>query len=258
MDFSFLADGQARWIAIGAVLAAFLLALIWWLQKPPRRIHHNSGRVLDAVDTVIGWPPEVSRVLTHRHRRAYEVLHRALPEHVILAQVPVARFIRVPARLSYAEWLRRVGHVCVDLLVCDRSSHVVAVVEVRETGRRPSDRARKREGRLERVLLAAKVPLQVWDEAWMPDPATVRRTLLTEPDAPMDVGASTIPMGLVPEALEISELDDSVLPGFDPPRTTWFDEVHATEAAPLDGAPEQGQTPPRAGFPMPSPPAMSR
>lgn len=238
MDFSSLVeDGQTRWIIAGGVLVLLALFLIWRLQKAPRPMHHTSGRVLDAVDTVAGWPPEVTRVLAHRHRRAYEVLRRAMPEHVILAQVPISRFIHVPARLSYAEWLRRIGHVCVDLLVCDRSSHVIAVVEVRESGHRPSDRAKKREKRLERVLRAAGVPLQVWDDAWLPEPATVRRTLLTERDEvdpDDDPALATIPMGLVPEALEVSELDDAALPGFEPPRTTLFDDAHASDAMPLD------------------------
>lgn len=235
MDVSSLVDGQGRWIVIGVLLVLLALFLIWRLQRTPRAPGAGAGRVLDAVDTVIGWPPEPTRLMAHRHRRAYEVLRRAMPEHVVLAQVPVSRFIHVPARLSYAEWLRRVGHVCVDLLVCDRSSHVIAVVEVRESGHRPSDRARKREGRLERVLKAAGVPLQVWDEAWMPDPATVRRTLLTDPDNAVDAGLETVPMGLVPEALEVSELDDTALSGFEPPRTTLFDDVHASDAMPLDG-----------------------
>jgi hypothetical protein len=241
MDFSLLVDGQTRWIAVGGVLVVLALFLIWRLQKTSRPMHHTSGRVLDAVDTVTGWPPEVTRVLAHRQRRAYEVLRRAMPEHVILAQVPVSRFIHVPARLSYAEWLRRIGHVCVDLLVCDRSSHVIAVVEVRESGHRPSDRARKREKRLERVLSAAGVPLQVWDEAWMPEPATVRRTLLTdrEETGTDDPGMATIPMGLVPEALEVHELDDAALSGFEPPRTTLFDDAHASDAMPLDSVSPQ-------------------
>jgi len=257
MDFSFLAEGQGRWVGMGVVLAVLALYLIWRLQKTPRPIHHHSGRVLDAVDTVIGWPPEVTRVLAHRHRRAYEVLSRALPEHVVLAQVPVARFVHVPARLSYAEWLRRIGHVCVDLLVCDRSSRVVAVVEVRDSGHRASDRARKRERRLERVLRAAGVPLQVWDESWMPDAATVRRTLLTDEEPSLDTGSITIPMGLVPEALEVSELGDVPLSGYEPPRTTLFDEAHASGSMPLD---DEADQPARAGaFPMHSArPAVQR
>lgn len=257
MDFSYLAEGQGRWVALGVLLAALALFLIWRLQKMPRPMHHRSGRVLDAVDTVIGWPPEVTRVLAHRHRRAYEVLSRALPEHVVLAQVPVARFLHVPARLSYAEWLRRIGHVCVDLLVCDRSSRVIAVVEVRESGHRASDRARKRERRVERVLRAAGVPLQVWDEAWMPDAATVRRTLLTDEEPSLDTAAVTIPMGLVPEALEVSELGDAALSGFEPPRTTLFDEAHASGAMPLDEGAEHAPRP--GGFPMQGPrPAVQR
>jgi len=257
MDFSLLAEGQGRWVALGVLLAALALFLIWRLQKAPRPMHHRSGRVLDAVDTVIGWPPEVTRVLAHRHRRAYEVLSRALPEHVVLAQVPVARFLHVPARLSYAEWLRRIGHVCVDLLVCDRSSRVIAVVEVRESGHRASDRARKRERRLERVLRAAGVPLQVWDESWMPDAATVRRTLLTDDEPSLETGAVTIPMGLVPEALEVSELGDTRLSGFEPPRTTLFDDVHASGAMPLDDAAEPHDRP--GGFALQTPrPAVQR
>lgn len=251
MDFSFLAEGQGRWVVLGVLLAALALFLIWRLQRVPRPMHHRSGRVLDAVDTVIGWPPEVTRVLAHRHRRAHEVLRRALPEHVILAQVPVARFLHVPARLSYAEWLRRIGHVCVDLLVCDRASRVIAVVEVRETGHRASERARKREKRLERVLRAAGVPLQVWDEAWMPDAATVRRTLLTDDEPSLEPAPITIPMGLVPEALEVSELGDPTQSGFEPPRTTLFDEAHASGAIPLDDG-DAGMARPE-GFTLHSP-----
>lgn len=261
MDFSSLVDGQTRWIAAGVGVVLLALFLIWRLQKAPRPMHHASGRVLDAVDTVAGWPPEVTRVLAHRHRRAYDVLRRAMPEHVILAQVPVSRFIHVPARLSYAEWLRRIGHVCVDLLVCDRSSHVIAVVEVREAGHRPSDRAKKREKRLERVLRAAGVPLQVWDEAWLPEPATVRRTLLTDREEAEtdDLGLATIPMGLVPEALEVSELDDAALHGFEPPRTTLFDDAHASDAMPLDSvSPSLPEVPPPPYPVPPGRPAMSR
>jgi hypothetical protein len=42
----------------------------------------------------------------------------------------------VPTRHSYSDWLTRVGRLTVDLLVCDKSSRVVAVVDIRTGGNR--------------------------------------------------------------------------------------------------------------------------
>ncbi|MEO8296529.1 MAG: DUF2726 domain-containing protein [Burkholderiales bacterium] len=220
MDFSLLAEGQGRWLLAGLLVAALIVWALWRMQRPTAL--KVPGRSLDAVDTLTGWPPEATRLLTHRHRRAYELLRRSVPEYLVFAQVPVARFVGVPARLSYAEWMRRVGSVCVDLLVCDRASNVVAVVEVRETGRSMSERARKRHQRIERVLRAVGVTLQVWDEAWLPDPIAVRRTLVPELDDAVETASPTLPMDL------------GVRSGGEPPRSTWFDELNASGPARLD------------------------
>ena len=75
----------------------------------------GTGKSVDRIDTVIGWPPQPTRVLGTQERLAYSTLARALPEYMILAQVPLARFLNVPRRNSYADWLRRVGNQCVRL-----------------------------------------------------------------------------------------------------------------------------------------------
>jgi hypothetical protein len=85
----------------------------------------------DALDTVQDWPPEPARVMTVQERQAYELLRRALPGYMVLAQVPLSRFVRVPTRHSYTEWLQRVGTLSADLLVCDTGSRVLAVIDVR-------------------------------------------------------------------------------------------------------------------------------
>jgi hypothetical protein len=179
----------------------------------------RTGRALDAVDTVIGWPPEATRVMTMRHRRAFDLLRRAVPECMVLAQVPLARFLRVPTRLSYVEWLRRIGHVCIDLVICDPASNVIAVIEVRETEKVESDKARKRRMRVERVLRAAGIPLHVWSEAWLPDPLAVRRLLV--PAESSEAAGQGIAGDTHPQQL-------------DPPRTSWFDEINASRPAGLD------------------------
>ena len=108
-----------------------------------------------AVDTLVGWPPESARVLTIVERQAYDLLRRALPGFLVLAQVPLARFIRVPTRHSYVQWLQRVGSLSADLLLCDAGSRVLAVVDIRPV--QESERAKRRHERMARVLRAAGI-----------------------------------------------------------------------------------------------------
>ena len=112
-------------IGLAAALAV-LLVLAWWALR--RRDASRDERDADRIDTVIGWPPRATRVLSSPERMAFVTLVRAMPDHIVLAQVPLARFISVPKRNSYADWLRRVGYQSADFVICDTTSQVVAVV----------------------------------------------------------------------------------------------------------------------------------
>ena len=91
---------------------------------------------------------------------------------MVLAQVPLSRFLRVPTRRSHAEWLQRVGHVSVDLLLCDRSSQVLAAIDLRHP--QESERSRTRHERMSRVLRAAGIDVHVWREGALPTRSQVR------------------------------------------------------------------------------------
>lgn len=133
---------------------------------------------VETLDTVAAWPPEATRVLTLTERKAQLVLLQALPEYTVLAQVPLARFIRVPTRNSYHEWMRRVGQLCADLVVCDAVSQVIAVVEVRRPPGKDSERTRRRHARMDRVLQQAGIRVVVWNEDALPDVAVARDQLV--------------------------------------------------------------------------------
>jgi Protein of unknown function (DUF2726) len=172
-------------IAMAALLGLVLLAGGVYTLRSRRRLAQpgTNGRrpaQNEELDTVTGWEPAATRVLTHAEREAWHILHKALPEHMVLAQVPLARFIKVPTRNSYSEWLRRAGSLCADLVVCDANAQVVAVVEIRQpVGQgKDKDRALKRHGRLDRVLAAANIPVHVWLEGALPGPAVARETVL--------------------------------------------------------------------------------
>ncbi|MDP4302306.1 DUF2726 domain-containing protein [Leptothrix discophora] len=239
MDLSMLAANPIALVVLSGVCAA---VVVWFWRRShgskPRQASIGRPRALDAVDTVIGWPPEATRVLTLRHQRAFEVLRRALPDHLVLAQVPISHFVRVPTRNSYVEWMRRVGHVCVDLMVCDAASNVIAVIEVRPADRVETERARKRHLRVERVLRAGGIPLHVWTESLLPDPAAVRKIFVPQAAAEVlsDEGPETSPMEptLHGQGRPRPGRSSDIGGDREPPRTTWFDDLNATRPAQLD------------------------
>lgn len=195
-------DMVATWpVLMAGILGSAGIAGAWWYSRhhqaaparpgrgaTPRSKSRQEGKArfgrkpaddaADNLDTLIGWEPVATRVLTTGERDAYHVLRKALPDHVILAQVPVARFIKVPTKNSYSEWLRRVGSLCADLVVCDMASQVIAVVEIRQPMSKEKERSQRRHARMDKVLAAARIPVHVWLEGALPGSAVARETVL--------------------------------------------------------------------------------
>ncbi len=238
-----------------------------------RRLGLSRGRgerTPDQLDTLIDWAPVATRVLTAHEREAWHVLRRALPDHMVLGQVPVARFIKVPTRNPYSEWLRRVGSLCADLVVCDAQSQVIAVVEVRQPASKENERARRRHARMDRVLDGARIPVHIWLEGALPGPVVAREAILgaatasTGPQsqsgndtARRDAEAAAVVASLQGggnfEGLSLQEraidvvideaMDEWEASGGadgerkEPPPSTWFDDMDLDSGRmPLDGA----------------------
>ena len=185
----------------GLALSATAALLLSWLFLRLRQRHvaaRDARR--DALDTVAAWPPGAVRILTVDERQAYELLRRALPGFMVLAQVPLSRFIRVPLRHSYTEWLQRVGALSADLLLCDAGSRVLAVVDIHAP--QESERTRRRHQRMARVLRAADIHVFDWREGALPNPAEVRAAMsrLIGADALAAKPSSSRPMPLNPTA----------------------------------------------------------
>ncbi len=162
--------------AVTLLLAVALLLSALWLRRRhamPRPVAPDPS-----LDTVQAWPPQAVRVMTLGERQAFEVLRRALPGHVVLAQVPLSRFISVPTRFPYAQWLQRAGRLGVDLLVCDFSSRAVAAIEIRTADE--SARSAKRHQRLVEILRAAGVTVHEWNENELPSVQEARALFFTK------------------------------------------------------------------------------
>jgi hypothetical protein len=220
--------------------------LVWWVLRSRGARQQAELHPADNVDTVTGWLPQATRVLTGAERQAFEVLRAALPAHIVLAQVPLARFIKVPTRNSYAEWLRRVGHLCADLVVCDRNSMVIAVVEVHPATSVTDERVLRRQQRLARVLKRAAIPMHVWTEDALPNPATAREAIAPTPPPVDPTSVPALPAQLARSLPGRASLGGASRPGDDAaepindekielheaPPSTWFDDLD-TGPAPL-------------------------
>jgi hypothetical protein len=235
-------------IEILALLAVLVVAVVGYLLLQRRRSQDTASivaaRERDNLDTVAGWPPEVTRLLSGGERSAHEALVKALPECMIFSQVPLARFIQVPRRNSYGDWLTRVGHLSADFLICDRASLVIGVVSLQAM--QESTRAAHRRARMTRVLKAAGVKVFVWREQAIPTPAAARDqivqrtgvpTATPEPPvietarSPRAAGGSG---GKIPVPEVVAETPDHE-PRREPPSSTWFDDLDSGPT-PLDPA----------------------
>jgi Protein of unknown function (DUF2726) len=227
-------------IASFALPATVLLLLTLLAVRVRQRISDRRERRerRDALDTLAAWPPEAARVLTITERQAYDLLKRAMPGYLVLGQVPLARFIRVPARHSYSEWLQRVGALSADLLLCDAGSRVLAVVDIRPATE--SERSRKRHERMAKVMRAANIHVHVWREGALPTAAEVR-TAMAHTMAPAAPGMKTTnsrPMPLIPVA-EMSEvlaegdraaMEGAFDPSMEPVPSGFYDEIEPADA----------------------------
>ncbi|HKX41299.1 MAG TPA: DUF2726 domain-containing protein [Burkholderiaceae bacterium] len=235
-----------------AVAAILVILLGWWFlrRRGGSAAKSSDEDPAERLDTIMAWPPQATRVLTSQERTLQATLTRALPDHLVLAQVPLARFIKVPKRHSYAEWLRRLGYQSVDFVVCDAGSHVVAAIELQPAASEMNERARKRLKRISRTLKAAQIPLHVWSEGNLPSADAVREAIIPPPAAvPTGSGAAAslpsaaaagpgaraganVPTlstaakpGTVRSPFDDSQRDSSQDELIEAPPSTWFDDL---------------------------------
>jgi hypothetical protein len=247
-----LAEFSTPTTLVAVVVALLALILVMWLlMKRGNAEQARRQKALDALDTLTAWQPQATRIMTRGQRIVYSTLCRAVPDHIVLAQIPIERFIRVPTRHSYAEWRSRVGQLCADFVICNSASEVIAIVDVRLPDSQASARSRDRQNRVQRVLRAAGIPYHVWREDAVPSTSAAREAILPHPPEKHEpLPTTTIPGGLHPE-LESRRLvpsrpadgppsdypvpDEYIELGDDPTPSTWFDQISQSHArhAPL-------------------------
>jgi len=60
----------------------------------------------------------------------YHRLVKALPNHIVLAQVQVSRVLGVKKGFRVHEWNNRINRLSYDFVICDKAATVIAAIEL--------------------------------------------------------------------------------------------------------------------------------
>jgi very-short-patch-repair endonuclease len=123
------------------------------------------------------WPLEPSKPLTLVEQTLYWRLIASLPEHVVLAQVQLSRFMLVKRVDKAQSWRNRIDRKSVDFLVCDKSFRVVAAIELDDSSHERTDR-KKADNDKDAALTSAGIRLIRWKTKSLPDAAAIRVSVI--------------------------------------------------------------------------------
>jgi hypothetical protein len=114
------------------------------------------------------WPFVVRKPMSVPEQVLYFRLLDALPEHIVLAQVQLSRFLSVKRGHAVQGWQNRINRLSVDFLVLNKDATVVAAIELDDKTHLRSDR-RAADERKNRALQDAGVNLVRWNVSQMPN-----------------------------------------------------------------------------------------
>lgn len=112
---------ELSWLVIAVVVLATLTMLVGGGKKK----RSASGRESDGP-----WPFYAKRVLSKPEQVLYHSLVEALPDHIVLAQVQLSRFLGVNKGENFHAWNNRINRMSADFLICTKDTSVVAVIEL--------------------------------------------------------------------------------------------------------------------------------
>ncbi|QJD30828.1 DUF2726 domain-containing protein [Methylococcus geothermalis] len=167
-------------IAVGAVLAVLKAK--------------SQGGGTDEV-----WPFYAKKPLSQPEQVLYFRLTRALPEHIVLAQVQLSRLLGVKKGNNYQAWLNRINRMSADFVVCNKDSSIVAVIELDDATHQKEDR-QAADAKKDKALSSAGIRIVRWQAKAIPDIAAIRSTIMPnritrgfQPPVPTPPGTGAAP-----------------------------------------------------------------
>jgi very-short-patch-repair endonuclease len=123
------------------------------------------------------WPFYLKRLLTQPEQVLYHRLVKALPNHIVLAQVQVSRVLGVKKGSRFHEWNNRINRMTYDFVICDKSAAVIAAIEL-DDKTHESERRRDTDAKKTKATIDAGLKLVRWQVKSLPDEAAIQREII--------------------------------------------------------------------------------
>ena len=146
-----------------AIIAVAILAFL------KAKSQGNSGNEI--------WPFYAKKPLSQPEQVLYFRLTKALPEHIILAQVQLSQLLGVKKGNNHQSWLNRINRMSADFVVCSKDSTVVAVIELDDATHLQSKR-QAADAKKDKALGAAEIKIIRWQVKAIPDIAAIQAALV--------------------------------------------------------------------------------
>ena len=126
------------------------------------------------------WPFYAKKPLSQPEQVLYFRLIEALPDHIILAQVQLSRFLGVKKGHNYQSWSNRINRMSADFVVCKKDSSIVAVIELDDSTHQKTAR-QIADNKKDKALEAAEIKLVRWQAKSMPDLTEIKAAFIVQP-----------------------------------------------------------------------------
>ena len=154
------------------VKTLFVVLVLLFLLVAILVIAKRSGLLTGAGPAV--WPYYVKKPLTQPEQVLYHRLVRALPEHIVLAQVQVSRVLGVKKGFNFHEWNNRINRMTYDFVVCAKDASALAAIELDDSSHdAPSRQAADK--KKDKATSDAGLRLIRWHVKSLPDEGAIRQ-----------------------------------------------------------------------------------
>lgn len=121
-------------------------------------------------------PYYAKKVMSKPEQVLYYKLIEALPDHIVLAQVQLSRFLGVKKDYQFHEWNNKINRMSADFLICKKDSSVVAVIELDDKSHEDEKR-KQADNKKDKAINSSGLVVIRWNVQNMPDSQKIKEQL---------------------------------------------------------------------------------
>jgi very-short-patch-repair endonuclease len=125
------------------------------------------------------WPFYPRKPLSAPEQILYFRLIKSLPEHIVLAQVQLSRFLGVKKGNNFQSWLNRINRMSADFVICNKDASVLAVIELDDASHNSKTR-QQADAKKDKAIRSAGLRLIRWNVKTMPNEEAIIGQILRQ------------------------------------------------------------------------------